>query len=50
MPKSYNTIWKDVIDFETLYRAYKEARRGKKRYRHEPPVFAQNLEENLIIL
>ena len=49
MPKTCNNIWKDVIDFETLYQGYKDARRGK-RYRHESLLFAKDMEENLITL
>jgi hypothetical protein len=49
MPKSFTHLWEQVIDFETLFHAYKAACRGK-RYRWESLKFRKNLEENLIVL
>jgi len=47
MPKSFNNLWNQVIDFENLYHAYRAACKGK-RYRWESLKFKKNLEENLI--
>ncbi|KAA0257235.1 alpha/beta hydrolase [Deferribacter autotrophicus] len=47
MPKSVNGLWEEIVSFENLFAAYKEARRGK-RYRNEVLQFGYNLEENLI--
>jgi retron-type reverse transcriptase len=49
MPKSYDHLWEQVVDFENLYHAYLTAGKGK-RYRWEILTFKQNLEENLIVL
>jgi retron-type reverse transcriptase len=49
MPKSFSHLWECIIDFENLYRAFREASTGK-RYRWESLKFKANLEENLIIL
>lgn len=47
--KTYNNIWNNIIDFESLFRAYRRAARYKK-YHSEVLAFSQNLEENLIQL
>lgn len=44
--KTINGIWRDIIDFENLYIAYKSAARGK-RYRRAQLEFSANLEDNL---
>lgn len=44
-----NNIWKNVIDYESLYLAYKKASKGK-RYAYESMKFRVNLEENLITI
>lgn len=49
MPKTTGGLWAKIIEFENLYQAFQEARRGK-RYRWEVMRFASNLEENLINL
>jgi retron-type reverse transcriptase len=49
MPKTVNNLWDQIIDFENLYQAYKEATQGK-RYRRSCIEFSSNLEENLITL
>jgi retron-type reverse transcriptase len=49
MPKSFSNLWERIIDFENLYRAFREASTGK-RYRLESLKFKSNLEENLISL
>jgi retron-type reverse transcriptase len=49
MPKSFSHRWERIIDFENLYRAFREASTGK-RYRWESLKFKNNLEENLIVL
>jgi len=49
MAQTFNDLWKNVIDFENLYYAYRAAGHGK-RYRYEALRFAENLEENLITL
>jgi retron-type reverse transcriptase len=41
-----NGLWEQVLDFENVYRAYREAVRGK-RYRHESLDFKYALEDNL---
>ena len=45
--KTYRNLYEKLYDFDTLYRAYLEARRSK-RYRDEVLAFTANLEENLI--
>lgn len=49
MPTTTKDLWARLIDFENLYQAFEEARKGK-RYRFEVMRFASNLEENLINL
>lgn len=44
-----NGIWPNVFDYESLYRAYKRASKGK-RYNFDSMKFRVNLEENLIQL
>lgn len=45
--KRHNLLFEKVIDYENLWNAYLEARKGK-RFRGEVLEFANNLEENLI--
>lgn len=45
--KRYGNLYEQIYDFENLYQAYLEARKGK-RYRQEVLEFSANLEENLI--
>lgn len=45
--KRYGNLYKQIYDFENLYQAYQEAKKGK-RYRDEVLKFSANLEENLI--
>ena len=47
MPKTSNNLWCQIICFENLFEAYKEARKGK-RYRNDVLNFSYNLEECLI--
>lgn len=47
MPTTANNLWSRLISFENLYRAYTEARRGK-RYTHAALRFSGDVEENLI--
>jgi retron-type reverse transcriptase len=47
MPKTYNNLYADIVDFENLLRAYHCARKNK-RYTFEVLEFNSNLEENLI--
>ena len=47
--KRLNNLYKDICSFEGLYRAYLEARRGK-RQRNEVLEFTTSLEENIIQL
>lgn len=47
MPKSVNGLWEQVVAFENLFEAYKEARKGK-RHRSDVLKFGYNIEENLI--
>jgi retron-type reverse transcriptase len=45
--KRISNLYSKIYDFENLYEAYLEARKGK-RYRHDVMRFTANLEENLI--
>ena len=45
--KRYGNLYKQIYDFENLYQAYLEARKGK-RFRGDVLEFTANLEENLI--
>lgn len=45
--KTERNIWSDIIDFDNLYNAWREASKGK-RYRQACLEFGANLEENLI--
>ena len=47
--KRHKSLYEKIYDFENLYQAYFEARKGK-RYRQEVLVFTEKLEENLIML
>lgn len=47
MPKRVRDLWPTITSFENLYRAYLNARKGK-RFRGEALRYAANLEENLI--
>jgi retron-type reverse transcriptase len=49
MARTFSNLWNDVIDFGHLYRAYRNAKKGK-RYRYESLDFKNELEENLITL
>ena len=49
MPKTARHIWENVLEWENLLRAAKEASRGK-RYRNEVMAFNARLEENLLQL
>lgn len=49
MSKTHNNLYAQIIDFDNLWHAYLEARKGK-RYRREVANFTANLEENLINL
>lgn len=49
MPKTYDNLWDEIISFENLYKAYKEASKNK-RYYQEVMIFSRDLEENLIII
>ena len=45
--KTIKNLFEKVVDFENLYEAWEQARRGK-RYRDEVMEFSANLESNLI--
>ncbi|MFU0784481.1 MAG: hypothetical protein ACFWT2_15525 [Thermoanaerobacterium thermosaccharolyticum] len=45
--KKYGYLYEQIYDYENLYLAYLEARKGK-RYRQDVLEFSANLEENLI--
>lgn len=47
MPKTYNNLFADIVDFQNLLKAYHCARKNK-RYTFEVLDFTSNLEENLI--
>lgn len=47
--KRFNHLFEQIIDYENLWHAYKNAAKGK-RYRSEVLRFTKNLEENLIII
>ena len=47
MPKRVRDLWPTITSFENLYRAYRNASRGK-RFRREVLEYAAKLEENLI--
>lgn len=49
MPKTFNNLWDKVIDFEHIYNAYRQAKKGK-RYRYEALDFIKDLEVNIITL
>ena len=49
IPKTFGSLWSQVVSFENLYSAFAEARRGK-RYVSEVLRYEANLEENLIDL
>lgn len=49
MPITTNGLWGQIIDFDNLYQAYREARRGK-RDRSSVMRFSANVEENLVNL
>ncbi len=46
MPRTYNNVWPEIITFENIYQAYKEAR---KSHRDKPEVvrFTRNLIDNI---
>ena len=50
MPKTYNNLWQDIYPFDSLYKAYLLARKGKKgkRFYRDVLEYGQNLEENII--
>ena len=47
MPKTHGDLWDEIISWDNLHSAYKEAARGK-RYRIDVLKFTQNVEENLL--
>ena len=47
MPKTHNSLYSKIVDFDNLVAAYHECRRGK-RYTPEALAFATQWEENLI--
>src|SRR5690606_3118445 len=47
MPITKNNLYEQIIDFDNLWAAYLEARKGK-RYKPEVMAFTANLEENLL--
>ena len=49
MAKTFNNLFEKLIDFETIFLAYKNARKGK-RETDACIIFERNLEENLIEL
>jgi retron-type reverse transcriptase len=49
MPSTTNNLWDKVVDFENVYRAYRDAAKGK-RYHNEILNFKHGLEENLFAI
>ena len=49
MPKTRGGLWDEVVSFDNLYAAFREARKGHI-YKPEVLSFQSNLEENLIKL
>lgn len=49
MPSKKSDVFSKVASFESLYRGYREARKGK-RYKDEVVLFSANLEENILQL
>ncbi len=49
MPKTYNRLFDEIVDFENLYRAYIKARRCK-RYNPEVLRFSSKLEDELLAI
>lgn len=49
MPRTHNNLFGQIIEFDNLFHAYREARRGK-RYRAEVMRYAAHAEEHLINL
>ncbi len=47
MPKTFKHLYPQIYDFENLYRAYRNARRGGKRKHDAVAAFEVYLEENL---
>jgi retron-type reverse transcriptase len=50
MVKTYKNLYPKIYDFENLYQAHRQARRGGKRKRPEVADFEHNLAENLLQL
>ena len=50
MVKTYKHLYPKIYDFENLYRAHRQARRGGKRKQPEVAAFEHNLGENLLRL
>jgi hypothetical protein len=44
--KTHKRLYERVCSFENVYRAYRQARRGK-RYRNDALIFSADLERNL---
>ncbi|MGH8329406.1 MAG: hypothetical protein ACRES0_03110, partial [Pseudomonas sp.] len=49
MPTTVSGLWGQIIDFNNLYQAYLEARKGK-RNRASVLRFSANVEENIVNL
>lgn len=49
MPRSFGGLWPKITDFDNIFRACREARRGK-RFRDEVLAFTFRLEENIVTL
>jgi hypothetical protein len=47
MPKTFKHLYPQIYDFENLYRAYRKARKGKRK-KEEVAAFELNLEANLV--
>jgi RNA-directed DNA polymerase len=50
MSKTYKNLYPQVYEFENLYQAHRQARRGGKRRRPEVAEFEHDLGQNLLRL
>lgn len=50
MSKKITNVFKEIVDFDNLYKAYKKALKGKNRYNKDSIEFQQNETENLLEL
>ena len=50
MPRTFKNLYPQICEFENLYRAHRQARKGGKRKRAEVAEFEHNLTDNLLLL